>query len=204
MKVKYKGILKRNEPLPSWPLPVDAIRVKEPDNYQMITLVSLLFIIPALVLVAIVALMSYKLHGEHTVSGFSWVGLALSFAVMIPHEFLHAICFGKGAEVEMYFLPQSGNVALTSARAISKRRFIILSLLPGLILGWIPLLIWAILPYPGVSDALFTFSIICAAVHGAGDNVGVYNIIRQVPKGSMMQMSGNNPHWFKGEPDEIL
>jgi len=34
------------------------------------------------------------------------------------------------------------------------------------------------------------------AVHGAGDNFGVYNIIRQVPKGSMMQMSGNNPYWF--------
>ena len=196
MKFVYKGILNRNESLPLWSLPENAVRVREPDNYQIITLVSLLFIIPALMLVAIITLFSYMLHGDLANAGFSWVGLALSLAAMIPHEYLHAICFGKDAEVEMFFLPQSGNIAVTSSKAISKRRFIFMSLLPSLVLGWIPLLIWAILPYTVFSNILFTFSIITGAVHGAGDNFGVYNIVRQVPKGSMMQMSGNNPYWF--------
>ena len=199
MKLIYKGVLKRNEPLPGWHLPENAIRVKEPESFQKITLVSLLFIIPALLIAAIITFISYILHGEHTTSGFSWIGLALSFAAMVPHEFLHAVCFGKDAEVYMYFLPQSGNIAVTSARTISKRRFIFMSLLPSLVLGWIPLLIWMILPYTAFSSALYTFSIITGAVHGAGDNFGIFNIIRQVPKGSMMQMSGNNPYWFKDD-----
>ena len=202
MKLRYKGILKRSDPLPIWPLPENAIRVNEPDSFQKITLISLLFILPALLLVVIITLVSYILHGVHTTAGFSWVGLVLSFLVMIPHEFLHAICFGKDADVEMYFLPQSGNIAVTSGKAISKRRFIFMSLFPSLILGWVPLLIWAILPYNEFSNILYTFSIITGAVHGAGDNFGVYNIIRQVPKGSMMQMSGNNPYWFNAIYDE--
>jgi len=167
----------------------------------MITLVSLLFIIPALALAAMITMLSYMLHGGHTGIGFSWLGLVASFAAMIPHEYLHAICFGKGAEVEMYFLPQSGNMAVTSAQAISKRRFIFMSLFPGIVLGWVPLLIWAALPYNALGRPLFTYSIIAAAVHGAGDNFGVYNVVRQVPKGSMMQMSGNNPHWFESARD---
>jgi len=196
MKLVYKGILTRNETLPLWSLPDNAIIVREPDNYQMITLVSLLFIVPAALLVAIITLFSYILHGDYASVGFSWIGLVLAFAAMIPHEYLHAVCFGKDAEVEMFFLPQSANIAVTSSKAISKHRFILMSLLPSLVLGWIPLLIWAILPYTVFSNALFTFSVITGAVHGAGDNFGVYNIIRQVPKGSMMQMSGNNPYWF--------
>jgi len=196
MKLIYKGVLKRNETLPLWSLPDSAVKVREPESFQVITLVSLLFIIPAMVLVAIIILFSYILHGGYASAGFSWVGLMLSFTAMIPHEFLHAVCFGKDADVEMFFLPQSGNIAVTSGKAISKRRFIFMSLLPSLVLGWIPLLIWAILPYTVFSNILFTFSVITGAVHGAGDNFGVYNIIHQVPKGSMMQMSGNNPYWF--------
>ena len=199
MKLIYKGILKRNETLPLWSLPDNAVRVREPESFQVITLVSLVLIIPAMVLVAIITLFSYILHGDCASAGFSWVGLVLSFTAMIPHEFLHAACFGKDADVEIFFLPQSGNVAVTSGKAISKCRFIFMSLLPSLVLGWIPLLIWAILPYNVFSNALYTFSIITGAVHGAGDNFGVYNIIRQVPKGSMMQMSGNNPYWWKNE-----
>jgi len=75
MRMVYKGILNRNEPLPIWPLPENAVRVREPDNYQKITLFSLLFIIPALLLVAVITFISYMLHGEHTPNGFSWLGL---------------------------------------------------------------------------------------------------------------------------------
>ena len=158
MKLVYKGILTRNETLPLWPLPDNAVRVMEPESYQIITLVSLLFIIPAMVLVAIIILFSYILHGGYASAGFSWVGLMLSFTAMIPHEYLHAVCFGKDADVEMFFLPQSGNIAVTSGKAISKRRFIFMSLLPSLVLGWIPLLIWAILPYTVFRHTIYIFS----------------------------------------------
>jgi len=196
MRLKYKGILKEKQ-LPKWTLPENAVRVNEPESFLKITLVSLLFVIPALVLVAAITLISYIMHGEHTSSGFSWFGLALSFLAFLPHEYLHAICFGKNAEVEMYFLPKSGNFAVTSAKAVSKSRFILLSLLPSIVLGWIPLLVWAILPFiPVFSTTLYTFAVITASVHPAGDYFGVYNILRQVPKGAMLQMSGNNPYWF--------
>ena len=78
MKLVYKGILKPNETLPLWSLPENAVRVKEPESFQVITLVSLLFIIPAIFLVAIITLFSCIFHGGYASVGFSWVGLILS------------------------------------------------------------------------------------------------------------------------------
>lgn len=83
-----------------------------------------------------------------------------------------------------------------STKPISKRRFIFLSLLPNIVFGWIPLLIWAFMPYDAaVSNILLPFSIICITF-GVGDYLNVWNAMRQMPKNSMQVLSGFNSYWY--------
>ncbi|MCL1787401.1 MAG: DUF3267 domain-containing protein [Defluviitaleaceae bacterium] len=79
---------------------------------------------------------------------------------------------------------------------ISKARFIWLSLFPNIVLGWLPLAVWAFMPFhPVLSNGLFVFGML-ATVCGAGDYYNAYNAARQMPKGSMQQLSGMNSYWF--------
>ncbi|MDU6986168.1 MAG: metalloprotease family protein [Terrisporobacter othiniensis] len=77
-----------------------------------------------------------------------------------------------------------------------KEKIYFLSLLPNIVFGWIPLLIWAFMPYNAVvSNILLPFSIICITF-GVGDYLNVWNAMRQMPKNSMQALSGFNSYWY--------
>ncbi|MPN54176.1 hypothetical protein SDC9_201845 [bioreactor metagenome] len=120
----------------------------------------------------------------------------MSFLTLLPHEFLHAVCFGKDAEVDLYISVKNLLIFVVSTHPISKARFIFLSLCPNLVFGWLPLLVWAVLPYnEAYSNILYSFSLICVML-GVGDYLNVFNAIRQMPKGSMQQLSGFHSYLF--------
>jgi hypothetical protein len=124
------------------------------------------------------------------------LGALVSFVCMPLHELLHAVCFGKHAEVEFYVSIKNMMMFVVSTHPVSKIRFILLSLLPTFALGWLPLLVWAMLPYGQVySNILFSASVL-TVLTGVGDYLNVYNALRQMPKGSMQQMSGFHSYWF--------
>jgi len=138
---------------------------------------------------------SYALYGVLTLK-FTLLGFILSFMTLLPHELLHGICFGKAAEVELLIAPKQLALFVVSNQPISKARFIFLSLFPNLTFGWLPLAVWMLLPYSAVySDHLFTFSAV-SVLFGIGDYLNVFNAIRQMPKGSMQQLSGFSSYWF--------
>ena len=158
-------------------------------------ILSLLFIIPALSGAALFLLGSRLLHGDLTCD-ITLLGIIMSCFSYFPHEYLHAICFGKDAEVELFFSLKHLTIFVISTKPISKSRFIFLSLLPNLVFGWIPLFVWMILPFNAVfSNHLFTFSILSLS-SGIGDYLNVFNTVRQMPKGSMHQGSGFHSYWF--------
>ena len=80
---------------------------------------------------------------------------------------------------------------------MSKSRFIFLCLLPNIIFGFIPLIIWIFLPNDigPISQIVFTFAF-CSIGMGAGDYLNVFNASIQMPKGSMTQLSGFNSYWY--------
>jgi len=202
MKLIYKGRFKGKDQLPIGELPPNAVKFKEPNSLVMVNVIALFFLIPALMLVFLALVFSVVLHGELYLS-FSltkWlIAGVLFFLIIFPHEILHAICFGKDAEVELYVSPLA--IFVTSTVPITKKRFIFLSLLPNLVFGWIPLLLWVVLPYFGsFSNVLFFFALL-SIVAGAADYMNVFNAMRQMPKGSIQQLSGLNSYWFM--PDDI-
>ncbi|MCL2059074.1 MAG: DUF3267 domain-containing protein [Oscillospiraceae bacterium] len=195
MKLVYKEVFKSNEQLPLGTLPENAVKFKEPKNLTETTIKASLFALPALVGVALFIIGSRLLHGDLSING-TLPGMLFAFLTLIPHEFLHAICFGRDAEVELFIAPKQLSLFVISTQPITKARFIILSLFPNIVFGWLPLAVWMVLPYSAFfSNHLLTFSVI-SVLFGLGDYMNVYNAARQMPKGSMQQLSGFNSYWF--------
>ena len=82
---------------------------------------------------------------------------------------------------------------------MSKTRFVLMSLCPNIIFGFVPFVLFLIFPswtFLGTLGAL-------AIGMGAGDYYNVFNCLTQVPKGGKVYMYGMNSYWFipenKGE-----
>ena len=198
MKLTYRGTFKDAEQLDKGILPENAVKFIEPEDPAQLNIAAAKFLIPAFMLVVIlmgISSLIYKgLVFHFTLSGFI-IAFILAFLTLLPHEYLHAVCFGKGVDVDMYVIPKQAMVFVYSTHPISKARFIFMSLLPNIVFGWIPMLVWVILPYSQLSTVLFIFAAMSISF-GGGDYLNTYNASRQMPKGSMQQLSGFNSYWF--------
>ena len=199
MHLKYKGVFKDEAQLPRGELPVNAVKFKEPETPAVLNLVASVFIIPAWLVAGLVIAAAFILKENtqfHFASGFTSLGLLLAFVAILPHELLHGICFGRNAEVELYVSPKSMMVFVVSTTPVTKWRFIGISLCPSLVLGWLPLLLWALLPYcGGWCDALLSFAVL-SITFGCGDYLNVFNALCQMPKGSLQQLHGFHSYWY--------
>ena len=120
-------------------------------------------------------------------SFFACVVVLLSF---YPHELLHAICFKE--DVYFYTAWKLGILFVTGTENMSKTRFIGMSMLPNLVFGFVPFMLFLINPswvFLGTLGAL-------AIPAGAGDYMNVFNTIRQVPKGAKVYMNGMHTYWY--------
>jgi len=211
MKLVFKGIYKSDEQLPYGELPDNAIKFKEADSLDELNRKAVIITIPLIALVGMAIFISILIHGtspfgtslsdgivDMMVNGIRNMGIAaiIFFATMIPHELLHAIAFGKGHVVEMFIAPKQMAMFVTSPKPMTKKRFIFLSLLPNIVLAWIPLIVWVALPLGGTLSIIWIWYCLFAMTSGAGDYMNVYNTIRQMPKGSMHQIHGFNSYWF--------
>ena len=109
---------------------------------------------------------------------------------LYPHELLHAICFKE--DVYFYTAWKLGILFVTGTENMSRERFIFMSMLPNLVFGFIPFILFLINPSWTFFGTLGAFAI----PSGAGDYMNVYNTIRQVPKGAKVYMNGMHTYWF--------
>ena len=75
---------------------------------------------------------------------------------------------------------------------MSKFRFIFMSLLPNIVLGFIPYLIYVFNPSWTVLGAFATINV----ASGSGDYLNVFNAITQMPKGSRTYLHHFNSYWY--------
>lgn len=149
----------------------------------------------SLVILLIISFVTGIVAGTAHVNFFgSWgqigLGLACSLAVMIPHEFIHAICF-KG-EVELFENLSQGMLFVIGTEDMSRARFVFMSLLPSIVFGVLPYAVFLIHPS-------FVFGAVLGGLSlaaGAGDYYNVWNALRQVPKNGMIFLSGMHSFWY--------
>lgn len=200
MNLVWKGIYKGKDQLPVGELPERAVKFKEPDSMLRLNVVASIFIIPVIMLVAIAYLIKSNLLGTSVDMNFInlW-GILLAFSMILPHELLHAVLFPKDKEVELWVSPSAFAAFVVSTAPVSKGRFIFLSLLPNIVFGFIPLIIWIFVPEGGtMTEILFSFAVMSLSF-GIGDYLNVFNSIFQMPKGSIQQLSGMNSYWYLPE-----
>ena len=114
--------------------------------------------------------------------------LALIVSI-IPHEILHGMCF-KG-DAYMYTYLRKGACFVTGPELFSKSRFVFISMLPNIILGLIPFIMWMI--FPNLTFIGF-FGAVCIGM-GAGDYMNIFNCLMQVPNGARVYMKNMNSFW---------
>ena len=189
MKLIYKGKYESEKDLPVRNHPEGFVAFCEAEDIRRLAILLNCISIPLL----IAAIGGLVLRGrtflmEQPLA--TSMGMIASFAILFPHELLHAICF-KG-EVELWTNLKMGMLFVVGTEDMSKSRFVWMSLLPNLVFGWIPYVLFLLHPqwvFLGVMGAF-------AIPMGIGDYYNVYNCLTQVPKGALVYLSGMHSYWY--------
>ena len=118
------------------------------------------------------------------------IGSVLSLLMIFPHELLHASCF-RG-DVYLYTFLKKGMLFVVGPEDMSRGRFVFMSLLPNLVFGFLPYILFLIHPSWLVLGVFGAMSIPC----GFGDYFNVFNALTQVPRGGLVYLSGMNSYWY--------
>ena len=108
MRLIYRGRYAGAEQLPKADLPPSAVPFREPADTAALNLAAMKWSLGALALAAIFGAATIPLRGGLGM-GFGFrvtAGCAASFLTLLPHELLHGLCFGRGAEVHLFVSPK--------------------------------------------------------------------------------------------------
>lgn len=185
MKIKWQGKFDGNvASLPEREHMPGAVRFKEFEDLRKM---GIFMNTVALAVITVLLILTFIRCGFS--ESYLW-GFILPMAALIPHEFLHAICFEQ--EAFIYTNLKNGILFVVGLEEMSRARFIFMSLLPNIIFGFIPFLIGMIFPELGGFAVFGALSI----GMGAGDFYNVINALTQMPKGAKTYLSGFNSYWY--------
>lgn len=190
MKLHYKGKYDlKPESLPHGEHIPGAVKFKEAESSKKLSLIANILCIVIMLVLALPAWFRCK---EYLMPNI-WqlmAGFMSSLLVLFPHEILHAVCFKEN--VYLYTNWAQGMLFVVGPETMSKRRFVLMSLLPNIVFGIIPYVIGMIFPNLIFLLALGTLSI----GMGAGDYYNVYNALTQMPKGARTYLYGFHSYWY--------
>lgn len=132
-----------------------------------------------------------------TLAGAICSACILQLAVLLPHEYLHALCFREDCWI--YTNLKQGMCFVAGPEDMDKKRFIFMCLLPNIVFGFAPFIISLDIPVSLSASFLMMFGIINIGA-GAGDYMNVYNAARQVPQNGLIYMHHMQSHWYR--PDD--
>ena len=186
MKLVYKGKFDGKESsLPVREHEEGAVKFREFDSMKKLALFA--NILAIVITVICFALLAIRGAGFAILNIFGCIAFIIT---LIPHELLHAVCFKD--TVYLYTNLKQGMLFVVGPENMSKARFVLMSLFPNIIFGFIPFLLGMVFPSLTFFGALGAFAIGA----GAGDYYNVYNCLTQVPKGGKVYMYGMNSYWF--------
>ena len=184
MKFHYAGKFDGNpEHLKNQRQVPGAVKFREPP-YKLFALITNAGSI--LLLLGVIGIAMWR-AGENM---FDLTGFILAFVSLVPHELLHAVCFKE--DVYMYTNISKGVMFVVGEESMSKGRFIFMSLLPNVVFGFIPFVLYMINPEWTLLGTMGAFAI----GFGMGDYVNVFNAMTQMPKNAMTYLYQQNSYWY--------
>ena len=183
MKLIYKGKFNGDPAsIPHGEHKPDAVPFREIQNFKTLSLV--MNVAAIVLLVPLFALLFLRGGGK----AYSFLGCLLALLTLIPHEFLHAICFRE----TVYLYRGGGLLFVTGPEDMSKLRFVFLSLLPNLVFGFVPFVLFLIAPQWSIFGSM---GALCICM-GVADYYNVINALTQMPKGARTYIYGMNSYWY--------
>lgn len=189
MTIHYKGKYNLDpDTLPHGEHKPNAVAFKEAQDTEKLAIAANAVAFVIIVLLAIPIVLKIKQYPFSPLQ--LMLGGIMPMLIMFPHELLHAICFKK--DVYIYTNFKQGMLFVVGPEDMSKARFIFMSLLPNIIFGFIPYIIWLIFPQLLFMGVFGTLSI----GMGAGDYYNVFNAATQMPKGARTYLYIFNSFWY--------
>lgn len=185
MKLHYMGKYDLNpDNLPHGDHKPGAVKFKEPEDTKKLGLIA------NGIALAIYFLTLPVLFLRGGLAAYNILGVLAALLSLMPHEFLHAICFKKDAYI--YTNLKHGMLFVVGPEDMSRSRFIFLSMLPNLVFGFIPFILFLLKPDWGFLGTLGAMAI----PMGAGDYMNVFNAVTQMPKGARTYLHKMNSYWY--------
>jgi hypothetical protein len=172
VKIKFMGDFDGDgEKLPAGEHKPGAVKFKELELKEFGVVLNV-----AAVIVTIPLIIFVMIYSGDSESWEFWTGIGISLALMIPHELIHAACMP--GQTYMYTWAKNMMLFVANCNTMSKARFIIMSMLPAVLFGFIPFAVFLFTKWYwlGLAGAL-------GIVSGLGDYVNAFNCFVQVPKG---------------------
>lgn len=141
----------------------------------------------SIIIDVVIFLLFCKISGGKS---FDMNGVFLSLLSLIPHELLHAICFKD--EVFVYFWKKKLSMFVVGTESMSKMRFIIMSLLPNFIFGFLPFIIYIFNPTMTLLGSMGVFTIGMGVV----DYYNVIKVIKRMPNGAKVYLYKFKSYWY--------
>ena len=189
MKLHYAGKYDgKEESLPRGEHQPGAVAFREPSA-EKLSLIANLGSLPLFALTFLCLILRGGL--ELAASWKMMVGFVLAMAALVPHEILHALCF-RG-DVYFYQALSRGMLFVVGPETMSKGRFVLMSLLPNLVFGLLPLALYLIFPKLVILGAMGAL----ALPMGFGDYMNVFNALTQMPRGARTYLYGFHSYWYQ-------
>ena len=190
MKLHYMGKYDLNpESIPARPHKPNCVKFKEPEDSKKLSAIASAISTLTLVILAI-PVFTQGLMAAIEAFG---KGAIIAMLVLFPHEMLHAICFKE--DVYLFTNLKQFQLFVVGPEDMGKARFIFMSLLPNIVFGLIPYLIFLANPNLVFWGAVGAFNLSA----GAGDYLNVFNAIAQMPNGSRTYLHHFNSYWYMPE-----
>jgi hypothetical protein len=175
-----------NDPtsLPKREMAPESHKIKKIDNL-VILIVVMSFV--SILLLYILGIFLINHFGRELLCIPSVIAVVVSVLFNIPHEYIHAICFKE----EAYIYITNGAFFAMSPEHMTKRRYLIMLMLPFLVLGIIPLCIGLVLRY----SPLAVFGVM-SIIPCTGDLYMAISALFQVPKNGKIYLYDMVNYWY--------
>ena len=189
MKIKWIGKYDGNN-LPTVDVGVGAKELPE------VTSKSVVMLIPIVLIFGFCVYIKKTYLGGVAFSRVDWmIGLVIALLFFPVHELIHAASFPAGSKVIMFYTMQG--LGTTCISPMTRNRFIVVNMLPSLILGVVPLMMYMVVP----SSYVFASTILCvfSLIHVGSGYVDYLNIVHllRLPSDVKIQISGAKIYWIK-------
>ena len=164
---------------------------------------STLFVTPLIVIMIIIALIVSEINNVKF--ELNPVELIIGVLILIPLailvQLIHALTYPKEAEKNFYLIKKDLGIILLSNTPVTKRRYILLCIMPTIILSFIPYIIMLIfMKYLPVKLVNYIYiDSIAINIITAGALLTAHRTIKQVPKDAKVFNHGYHSYWKRGK-----